>query len=512
MSAYPGPNDLLPIYNPSEYAFDTTGLTIALGDLRYLRLTGGIVSGLTTFNAGVQTANIYSSGNTFTMPSSSGQLALVSQIPSLANYVDLSSAQTITGTKSFTAGTGISTSGVYPRTSGSNQQSSTFTTPAIQIGGSTNDGIYSSATDIIDIGSQGTNYLSLQPQGIYRFVGGTIDPAIVFNQRIQVMNAANGASSPAIQIDNQNSGFYRVNQGTIGIGISGVATGRWSSAGLNLFGVSGSAGAPAIVMANDTTSGFYRPAANQIGISCSGSLIGSWSTSGLTFNGSTLILNASGSVSVPSYSFNGDPDTGMYSSAANTLDFACGGVNRLSITSSLSDFAGSVQILTIRGKGGSSNIVTVAPITNDAVGTSILRITPSTGSWSVGGTSTIQFGDLNNVITTTNGSPMTLKTPSGVKIGDNGIAVSDVRSGTASISIGTGITVGSNITQAVSFSPAFASTPRVIVTNNGGVSGGDGLNCITTNPTTTGFTIVLRNVGTGTTGTGTETVSWWAWV
>jgi hypothetical protein len=205
----------------------------------------------------------------------------IPNITSTDTLVVLGLIQTITATKSFTGSSGIVTSGVYPRTSNSVQQSSTFTTPAIQIGGSTNDGIYSSTTDVIDFGVQGTNYISLQPSGIYRFVGGTIDPAIVFNQRIQVMDSANGATSPAIQIDRQNSGFYRVNQGTIGIGISGVATGRWSSAGLNLFGVAGTAGAPAFVLNNDTTSGLFRPASNQIGISCGGTQVGKWVSTGL---------------------------------------------------------------------------------------------------------------------------------------------------------------------------------------------------------------------------------------
>jgi len=246
MSAYPPPQEFNPIYNESEYATSSNALTQADGDLRYLKLTGGVESGLVTFSSGLQTANIYNAGNTFSVPSSSGQLALVSQIPSSAGFVDTTTNQTINGiktfstnpvisaisnsgfnlsiptitgndtiaslgltqtfsaTKNFTAGTGIATSGVYPRTSASNQQSSTFTTPSIQIGGSTNDGLYSSGTDIIDIGCNGTNYISLQPQGIYRFVGGTVDPAIVFNQRIQVLNGASGATSPAIQIDNPN--------------------------------------------------------------------------------------------------------------------------------------------------------------------------------------------------------------------------------------------------------------------------------------------------------------------
>lgn len=190
-------------------------------------------------------------------------------------------------TASFTGISGLATSGSYPRTSASNQQSSTFTTPAIALGG-TNDGLYSSGADIVDFGAQGTNYISLQPQGIYRFVGGTIDPAIVFNQRIQALNGASGATSPAIQFDNQNSGFYRVSQGVLGIGISGVATGRWSSTGLNLFGVGGSAGAPAINLLNETTSGIYRPAANEVAVSCSGTQRLKCSASGINVTGSTV--------------------------------------------------------------------------------------------------------------------------------------------------------------------------------------------------------------------------------
>lgn len=435
MSNYPPPNSNYSLYNEANFSYANNALTLGEADARYLKLTGGIELGLVSFSAGLSTANIYNGGFTFTVPSSSGQLALVSQIPSLASYVDLTSPQTISGvktfsanpiisaisntgtltlptstdtlvgrattdiltnkslvdascfwvnsvdntkklawslgtqtasttltlisnqttsqslnipnitatdtiltlgltqtitaTKNFTGGSGIVTSGVYPRTSASNQQSSTFTTPAIQIGGNTNDGIYSSTTDVIDIGTQGTNYISLQPQGIYRFVGGTNDPAIVFNQRIQAYNGANGATSPGIQIDNQNSGFYRVNQGTIGIGISGVATARWSSAGLNIFGVAGTAGAPALVLANDTTSGIYRPAANQIGISCSGSQVSNWSSTGLAITGglstTTTINSAAGTVGNPAIYFSTDTTSGLYRPAANQIGISISG-------------------------------------------------------------------------------------------------------------------------------------------------------------------------------------------
>lgn len=312
------------------------------------------------------------SNSTLTLPNSTGTLALVSQIPTNSTYVDLTTTQTVSGTKSFTGGTGIATSGVYPRTSNSNQQTSTFTTPAIQIGGSTNDGIYSSSTDIIDIGSQGTNYISLQPEGIYRFVGGTIDPAIVFNQRIQVMNGANGAASPAIQIDNQNSGFYRVNQGTIGIGISGVATGRWSSAGLNLFGVAGTAGAPALVLSNDTTSGLYRPTANQVAISCSGAQVANFTSSGVAVTGAVTAttVNVSSSTTVNQIAFG---------SWARSMNINAGATSTFSDTfsSAFSSNPSSVQI-TLRSTGGINALI--ASIDSYNTTTLFYRVYNSSGS------------------------------------------------------------------------------------------------------------------------------------
>lgn len=64
-----------------------------------------------------------------------------------------------------------------------------------------------------------------------------------------------------------------------------------------------------------------------------------------------------GTATNPSYSFLNDPDTGIYRSADNKLDFAVGGASRLSITtSSLSAFADSDAIATLgRAKIGYIN-------------------------------------------------------------------------------------------------------------------------------------------------------------
>lgn len=53
-----------------------------------------------------------------------------------------------------------------------------------------------------------------------------------------------------------------------------------------------------------------------------------------TFNLNGQILNQVGSASLPAFSFNGDADTGMYQSGANTLKFPTNGVDRLTLDTS----------------------------------------------------------------------------------------------------------------------------------------------------------------------------------
>lgn len=47
------------------------------------------------------------------------------------------------------------------------------------------------------------------------------------------------------------------------------------------------------------------------------------------------ILLGSGLVTAPSYSFNGDPDTGMYRNSVNSLDFAAGGNRRMALDTAI---------------------------------------------------------------------------------------------------------------------------------------------------------------------------------
>ena len=112
---------------------------------------------------------------------------------------------------------------------------------------------------------------------------------------------------------------------------------------------------PSFSWTGDTNTGIYQPAADQIGISTGGTSRLVVTTSAIT---STLpIRNATGSAAAPTYSTSGDTNTGIYFPAADTIGFAEGGVEALRITStgaisvgsSGTNYGTSGQVLTSNG-------------------------------------------------------------------------------------------------------------------------------------------------------------------
>ena len=90
----------------------------------------------------------------------------------------------------------------------------------------------------------------------------------------------------------------------------------------------GSVSAPSYSFANSTGSGmYYTGTANTIALATNG-------TSRLTLNTASITstlpyLGSAGSVSAPSLSFSGDPDTGLYNSTTDTIALATNGVARI---------------------------------------------------------------------------------------------------------------------------------------------------------------------------------------
>jgi hypothetical protein len=88
----------------------------------------------------------------------------------------------------------------------------------------------------------------------------------------------------------------------------------------------GSAAAPSITFDSDPDTGIYNSAANEIGFTTGGSLKFSISSAG-------QLLNNTGTAGSPSYTFTGDSNTGIYSPGVDQVALSTGGTGRLFIDS-----------------------------------------------------------------------------------------------------------------------------------------------------------------------------------
>lgn len=148
MASYPPPTDFLPIFNPSAFPTGNpnSDLTLAEADSRYVSLsTSQTVNGTKLFPLAVGISSISNTG-TITVPTSTGTLALTSQI------VDRTTNQSISGTKTFNNQVLVS--------AGSNSA------PSIAFAGGVNTGLYSSGAGNIDFACSGVNVANLSSTGL----------------------------------------------------------------------------------------------------------------------------------------------------------------------------------------------------------------------------------------------------------------------------------------------------------------------------------------------------------
>ena len=119
----------------------------------------------------------------------------------------------------------------------------------------------------------------------------------------------------------------------------------------------GSNTTPSMTFSGDTNTGFYNASSDDtIGVTTGGTNIFNFTTNGLTSptTGGALIKTGNGTAATPTFSFAGDPDTGWFRPAADTLAASTGGVERVRI-----DASGNVGIgatnpslpLTVSAKG-----------------------------------------------------------------------------------------------------------------------------------------------------------------
>jgi hypothetical protein len=211
--------------------------------------------------------------------------------------------------------------------------------PAIGFTSDTDTGFYRVAADAFGITTGGA----------LRFTVGS--SAITATLQWQGQNGT--AALPAGSFSGDpNTGWYNVGADDFGISTGGtlrfdVSTTAVTST-LALILPVGSAAAPALRFGADTDSGLYQIADNNIGFSFGGTLRFDISSTLIT---STLVhVGPAGAVGAPTYSFSGDPNTGVYSVGADTLGITTGGVLRLS--ASTTDITSTLVLLGPAGAVG----------------------------------------------------------------------------------------------------------------------------------------------------------------
>lgn len=201
-------------------------------------------------------------------------------------------------------------------------------------------------------------------------LGGTIKVA-----GLSVTSAISGADGSAAAptysfTSDTNTGVYRVGADSLGVSAGGTLRVTIDTTGVTLtiplLAAAGSASAPSHSFSSDTNTGMYSVGADQVGIATGGTLRETISTTAIT---STLpLLGAAGSAAAPQYSFSGDTNTGMFSSAADDVSFSIGGTLIARFFASLGfqvngvvrSVVGSIEGFFAAGQGGAFGIGTVS--------------------------------------------------------------------------------------------------------------------------------------------------------
>lgn len=213
---------------------------------------------------------------------------------------------------------------------------------------------------------------------------------ISFEANGNVTSLDNGTFTPDSHIENQSgtaanptysfsgdtdTGMYHSAANTIDWSVNGARGLELTPTGLQANGImatgDGAVGLPAYTFANESTMGMYRGGTQDLRFAINGIRVAYIVPSGLASDGNLFALSTvqtgNGSVSTPSYTFQNDTSTGIYSggSGSGQIDFSGGGTNtgRLS-TSGLELPAGNgafrLKIINLGSFTGTGGTVTAA--------------------------------------------------------------------------------------------------------------------------------------------------------
>lgn len=176
-----------------------------------------------------------------------------------------------------------------------------------------NTGMYLAGADILALGAGNANQVRITTT----FTG--------FSLPVRVADGAVGTPSFSFESDT-DVGIYRIGANNFAMVANGaikfqVAATFVESDVVHYF-VDGTAGAPGLSFASDTNTGIYRVGADYMGFTAGGSFV----FTARNTAGSRQIQATDGGAPAPVYSFDSDPDTGIYWGGVNTGALAAGGV------------------------------------------------------------------------------------------------------------------------------------------------------------------------------------------
>ncbi len=218
------------------------------------------------------------------------------------------------------------------------------TSPALSWQSDIDTGMYHNSADNIGFTANG--------QEIFRYSFGVPGGIELRNGNV-LYNTAGTVGVPAYTFaTDADTGIYNSADGVLSFTSNGVLSANIS--GGQITAVFGSAGAPAYSFLTDTDTGIYHPATNQVGIASNGALailtdpsavdfytggVLRWQIDATALNasGSSKIINSTGTVGSPSYTFTGDTTTGIYETAVGNLAIGASGVIAANFSSTQSN-------------------------------------------------------------------------------------------------------------------------------------------------------------------------------
>lgn len=181
---------------------------------------------------------------------------------------------------------------------------------------------------------------------------------------------AGAVATPGLPVlGDLDTGFYSPGADQLSIAVGGVQAARFLLNGVTGEGQLdipqlGSAADPSVRLGQADT-GLYAPAAGQVGISGGG--IGT-----VRFTSTQILCDQPGSAGAPSYSWNGDSNTGINNSAADTMRFVTGGAARFEIDANVAADETALMV----SIAGAAGLVRVSVGANDSggLGFRLLRV------------------------------------------------------------------------------------------------------------------------------------------